>query len=124
MYKDIVLEHFTSPRNVGVLEDADGYAHVDSSVCGDAMELYIKVQDGLIADIKYRTFGCAAAIASSSYTTERVRGQTLEQAASVKEEDISHELGLPDVKMHCSLLAVTALQEAIADYRRKSAQQD
>lgn len=124
MYKDIVLEHFSNPRNVGVLEDADGYAHVDSSVCGDTMELYIKVQDGLIADIKYRTFGCAAAIASSSYTTERVRGQTLERAASVKDEDISRELGLPDVKTHCSLLAVTALQEAIADYRRKSVQQD
>ncbi len=121
MYEDIVLEHFSNPRNVGVLADADGYAKVDSSVCGDAMELYIKVKGGVIDDIKYRTFGCAAAIASSSYTTERVRGQTLEQAADIKDEDISRELGLPDVKTHCSLLAVTALHEAIADYRRRHA---
>ncbi|MGI6376530.1 MAG: iron-sulfur cluster assembly scaffold protein [Anaerolineae bacterium] len=116
MYKQIVLEHFSNPRNVGTLDDPDGFAEVQSSACGDMMEIYLKVQQGVIADIKFRTFGCAAAIASSSFTSELVLGKSLAYAEAMTDEDVSRELGLPDAKLHCSLLAVTALHKAIEDY--------
>ena len=116
MYKEIVLEHFSNPRNVGTMEHPDGFAKVQSSACGDMMEMYLKVHDGHIAEIRYRTFGCAAAIASSSFTSELVAGKSLAYAAAMTDEDVSHELGLPDAKVHCSLLAVTALHEAIENY--------
>jgi len=120
MYTDTVIEHFTNPRNVGVIENADGYGKVDSEVCGDMMELYIKVKDGIIEDIKYRTFGCAAAIASSSIATEMVKGQPLSVAAELSDEKVDEALGgLPNAKLHCSLLAVSALHQALADYMQK-----
>ena len=119
MYKEIVLEHFSNPRNVGTMEQPDGFAQVQSSACGDMMEMYLEVRDGRIADIKYRTFGCAAAIASSSFTSELVKGKTLAEAAAMTDEDVSRALGLPEAKVHCSLLAVTALHQAVDDYYTK-----
>lgn len=119
MYKEIVLEHFTNPRNVGTIKAPDGYAQVQSSACGDMMEMYLQVHDGVLAEIKYRTFGCAAAIASSSFTSELVLGKPLSYAEAMTDEDVSQELGLPDAKVHCSLLAVTALHQAIEDYYSK-----
>lgn len=119
MYKEIVLDHFSNPRNVGVIEDPDGYARVQSSDCGDMMELYIRVDNGRIADIKYRTFGCAAAISSSSLATEMVQGKPLAFAERMTDETVSEALGLPDAKVHCSLLAVSALHEALKDYYTK-----
>ncbi|MFH1085381.1 MAG: iron-sulfur cluster assembly scaffold protein [Chloroflexota bacterium] len=120
MYTDIVIDHFTNPRNVGVIKNADGFGKVESAVCGDMMELYVMVEDGVIADIKYRTFGCAAAIASSSIATEMVKGQPLSVAAELTDEEVDAALGgLPNAKLHCSLLAVSALHTAIEDYLQK-----
>lgn len=117
MYTPTVLDHFANPRNVGVIEDPDGYGKVGSPVCGDLMEITIKVQEGRIADIKYRTFGCGAAIASSSMASEMVKGQPLEVAAALTDEKVAEALGgLPEAKMHCSNLAATALQAALQDY--------
>ena len=117
MYTPIVLDHFTNPRNVGVIENPDGYGKVGSPVCGDLMEITIKVEDGHIADIKYRTFGCGAAIASSSMASEMVKGQPLEVAAELTDQQVAEALGgLPEAKMHCSNLAASALQAAIQDY--------
>jgi len=117
MYTATVLDHFTNPRNVGVIENPDGYGKVGSPVCGDLMEITIKVQDGRIADIKYRTFGCGAAIASSSMASEMVKGQPLEVAAQLTDEQVAEALGgLPEAKMHCSNLAASALHAAIEDY--------
>jgi len=120
MYSNIVIEHFTNPRNVGVIEDADGYGKVESSVCGDMMELYIKVRDGKVVDVKYRTFGCAAAIASSSIASEMIKGQPIEVVAELSDEKITEALGgLPEAKIHCSILAASALRAALEDYFSK-----
>lgn len=120
MYSDILIDHFSNPRNVGVIENPDGYGKLSSPVCGDLMEIYIKVEDGRIADIKYRTFGCAAAIASSSMASEMVKGQPLEVAAKLTDEDVAKALGgLPEAKMHCSNLAASALHLALEDYYQK-----
>lgn len=117
MYTPTVLDHFANPRNVGVIEDPDGYGKVGSPVCGDLMEITIRVSDGRIADIKYRTFGCGAAIASSSMASEMVKGQPLEVAAALTDEQVAEALGgLPEAKMHCSNLAASALQAALEDY--------
>ncbi len=122
MYTNIVIDHFSNPRNVGVIEDADGYGKVGSPVCGDLMEVYIKVKDGKIEDIKYRTFGCGAAIASASMASEMVKGQPLEVAAELTDEKVAAALGgLPEAKMHCSNLAASALHVAIENYRQKLA---
>ena len=120
MYTDLVIDHFTNPRNVGIMEDPDGYGKVDSPVCGDMMELYIKVEDGVIADVKYRTFGCAAAIASSSMATEMIKGKPLSCVTQLSDESVAAQLGgLPDVKIHCSVLAASALHAALEDYYSK-----
>lgn len=120
MYSDILIDHFSNPRNVGVMENPDGYGKLSSPVCGDLMEIYIKVEDGRIADIKYRTFGCAAAIASSSIASEMVKGQPLEVAAKLTDEEVAAALGgLPEAKMHCSNLAASALHLALEDYYQK-----
>ena len=117
MYTDTVIEHFANPRNVGIIEDPDGYGKVGSPVCGDLMEMYIKVNDGYVADVKFRTFGCGAAIASSSMATEMIKGQPLEVAAQLTDEQVAEALGgLPENKMHCSNLAATALHAALEDY--------
>ena len=120
MYSEKVLDHFRSPRNVGEIEDADGVGSVGNPVCGDMMSIYIKVKDDKIEDIKFRTFGCGAAIATTSMTTELAKGKTLDEAMEITRQDVADELGgLPPVKMHCSNLAADALHEAIEDYRGK-----
>ncbi len=120
MYSDKVLDHFRSPRNVGEIEDADGVGSVGNPVCGDMMSVYIKVKDDKIEDIKFKTFGCGAAIATTSMTTELAKGKTLDDAMEITRQDVADELGgLPPVKMHCSNLAADALHEAIEEYRGK-----
>lgn len=120
MYNDLVLEHFKNPHNVGVMEDPDGYAEVGSSECGDTMEMFIKVDDNRISDIKYKTYGCCAAIASSSIATDMAKGKTIEEAQAMTKADIVSELGgLPEKKLHCSLMVEDALKAAIADYKSK-----
>jgi nitrogen fixation NifU-like protein len=120
MYSEKVLDHFRNPRNVGEIEDADGVGTVGNPVCGDMMSIYIKVEDDRIADVKFRTFGCGAAIATTSMTTELAKGKTLDEAMKITRQDVADELGgLPPVKMHCSNLAADALHEAIKDYKEK-----
>ena len=120
MYSEKVLDHFRNPRNVGEIEDADGVGTVGNPVCGDMMSVYIKVKDDRIEDIKFKTFGCGAAIATTSMTTELAKGKTLDEAMEITRQDVADELGgLPPVKMHCSNLAADALHEAIEDYRNK-----
>ena len=120
MYNEKVLEHFKDPHNVGEMENPDGYAEVGSSECGDTMKMYIKVDDNKITDIKYKTYGCCAAIASSSIATDMAKGKTIEEAEAMTKADIVEELGgLPDKKIHCSLLAEDALKAAIKDYKSK-----
>ena len=120
MYSEKVLDHFRNPRNVGEIEDADGVGSVGNPVCGDMMSIYIKVKDDKIEDIKFKTFGCGAAIATTSMTTELAKGKTLDEAMTITRQDVADELGgLPPVKMHCSNLAADALHEAIKDYRGK-----
>jgi|TARA_B100000315_G_scaffold257119_1_gene304906 nitrogen fixation NifU-like protein len=120
MYGEKVLDHFRNPRNVGELEDADGVGSVGNPVCGDMMSIYIKVKDDKIDEIKFRTFGCGAAIATTSMTTELAKGMTLDKAMEITKQTVADELGgLPPVKMHCSNLAADALHEAIKNYRGK-----
>ncbi|MEA1913135.1 MAG: Fe-S cluster assembly scaffold protein NifU [candidate division WOR-3 bacterium] len=118
-YSDKVLEHFMNPRNVGEIEDANGVGKVRNPVCGDAMTIYIKVENDVIKDIKFKTFGCAAAIATSSMVTEIVKGKKIEEALKVSNKEIIKSLdGLPPEKMHCSLLAKDGLKAAIKDYKK------
>ncbi len=120
MYSDKVMDHFKNPRNVGEIKDADGIGTVGNPVCGDMMTMYIKVKDGRISDIKFKTYGCGAAIATSSMTTELALGKTVDEAEAITRQDVADALdGLPPVKMHCSNLASDALREAIKDYRKK-----
>ena len=119
-YNEKVLEHYQNPRNVGKIEDADGTGVVGNPVCGDMMMITIKVQDDRIEDIKFKTFGCGAAIATTSMVTELVKGKTFEEALQVTNRDVAEALdGLPPVKMHCSLLAEEAIKAAIEDYRER-----
>lgn len=123
MYNQKVIEHFTNPRNVGEMKEADGIGDAGSSKCGDTMKIFIKVEDRVIADIKFLTFGCGAAIASSSILTEMVKGLTLEEALKVTNKDVADELGgLPGIKMHCSNIAADALKSAIENYYRGKTQ--
>ena len=121
LYSEKVMEHFKNPRNVGEMENPDGVGHVGNPVCGDIMELYIKVDDGIIVDAKFKTFGCGAAIATSSMVTEMVKGNSIEEALKISNRTVAEALdGLPLVKMHCSALAEEALKSAIEDYFSKS----
>ena len=121
MYTEKVMEHFRNPKNVGEMPDADGIGEVGNMQCGDIMWIYIKVIDDRIQDIKFKTLGCAAAIATSSVTTELVKGKTLEEALKTTNHDIVNSIGgLPAPKIHCSLLAVDGLKEAVYDYLKKS----
>ena len=121
VYSEKVMDHFRNPRNVGEIESPDGVGHVGNPVCGDIMELYIKVKDDTITDAKFKTFGCGAAIATSSMVTEMVKGKTIDDALKVTNSAVAEALGgLPAVKMHCSVLAEEALQSAVADYRSKA----
>ncbi len=119
-YSEKVLDHYQNPRNMGKIEDADGTGVVGNPVCGDMMMITIKVEDERIEDVKFKTFGCGAAIATSSMVTELVKGKTLEEALRVTNREVADELdGLPPIKMHCSLLAEEAIKAAIEDYREK-----
>jgi nitrogen fixation NifU-like protein len=116
------MEHFRNPRNVGEIPDADGVGTVGNPVCGDMMTIYIKVKDNRVDDIKFKTFGCGAAVATSSMITELAKGKTLDEAMTITRSDVADSLGgLPTVKMHCSNLAADALHEAIKDYQKKEA---
>ena len=119
-YSDKVIDHYTNPRNVGKIDDASGIGEVGNPVCGDIMKMFIKVENNIITDVKFKTFGCGAAIATSSVSTEMIKGKTLEEALELKNVDVVKSLdGLPPVKLHCSVLAEEAIHEAIADYYRK-----
>lgn len=119
-YSEKVMDHFLHPRNVGEIPDADGIGNVGNPVCGDIMRLYIKVEDGRIIDVKFKTFGCGAAISTSSMVTEMVKGKTIEEALEISNKAVAEALGgLPAIKMHCSVLAEEALKSAIEDYRKK-----
>jgi nitrogen fixation NifU-like protein len=119
-YSELVIEHFQNPRNVGAIEDADGVGKMGSPVCGDLMEIYIKVNNSHITDIKFRTFGCGAAIASGSMASEMIKGKSLAEAEALTDGDVAQALGgLPEKKMHCSNLAASTLHEAIEDYRNR-----
>jgi nitrogen fixation protein NifU and related proteins len=127
-YSDKVIDHYENPRNVGtfkaeadVSKDEVGTGLVGAPACGDVMRLEIRVKDGLIADARFKTFGCGSAIASSSLATEMIKGMTLDQAASIKNTQIVQELNLPPVKIHCSVLAEDAIKAAIEDYKKKHA---
>ena len=124
MYSEKVMDHFMRPRNVGEIPDADGVGTVGNPVCGDLMTMYIKVKDNKIADVKFKTFGCGAAIATSSMTTELAMGKTLDEAMKITRANVAENLGgLPPIKMHCSNLAADALHEAIKDYLKKTRSQ-
>jgi nitrogen fixation NifU-like protein len=118
MYTEKVMDHFRNPRNVGELEDANGIGEVGNAQCGDIMKIYLKIEDNIVMDIKFKTFGCGSAIASSSMATELVKGKTVEEAWSLTNKAVAEALeGLPPVKMHCSVLAEEAIHKAINDYR-------
>ncbi len=119
-YSKKVMDHFMNPRNVGVIENPDGYGKVGNPVCGDVMEIFIKVEKDIIKDIKFKTFGCGSAIATSSMVTELAKGKHIDEAIKLTRNDVADELdGLPPQKMHCSNLAADALHEAIKDYKEK-----
>lgn len=121
MYSEKVMDHFKNPRNVGEIEDASGVGEVGNVKCGDIMRIYLQVEDGIIKDIKFRTFGCGAAIATSSAVTEMAMGKTLDEALALTNQAVAEELGgLPPLKMHCSNLAADALKAAIEDYKKKN----
>ncbi|MCD4767378.1 MAG: Fe-S cluster assembly scaffold protein NifU [Methanosarcinales archaeon] len=120
MYSEKVMDHFSNPRNVGEIEDADGVGEVGNPACGDMMTIYIKVNDGKLADVKFKTFGCGAAIATSSMITEMAMGMTIEEALAITRDSVADALdGLPPVKLHCSNLAADGLHAAIEDYLKK-----
>lgn len=119
-YNEKVIEHYSNPRNVGEIKEASGVGEVGNPVCGDIMKMYLKIENNVITDVKFKTFGCGAAIASSSISTEMVKGKTIEEALKLTNKQVVDELGgLPPVKLHCSVLAEEAIKSAIADYLRK-----
>lgn len=121
MYSEKVMDHFSNPRNVGEIEDADGIGQVGNPKCGDIMKMYLKIENNVIVDAKFKTFGCGAAVATSSMATELVKGKTVEEALEITNKAVAEALdGLPPVKMHCSNLAEEAIRSAIADYQAKN----
>lgn len=120
MYSEKVVEHFTNPRNVGEIENADGVGQVGNPVCGDIMKIYLKIDDNIITDVKFKTFGCGAAIATSSIATELIKGKSVEEAIKLTNKAVVEALdGLPPIKLHCSVLAEEAVKTAILDYYKK-----
>nr|WP_262429976.1 Fe-S cluster assembly scaffold protein NifU [Paratissierella segnis] len=120
MYSEKVMEHFRNPRNVGEILDADGIGEVGNAKCGDIMKMYLKVNDGIIEDVKFKTFGCGSAIASSSMATELIKGKSIEEAMGLTNKAVAEALdGLPPIKMHCSVLAEQAIKAALLDYSKK-----
>lgn len=121
MYSEKVMDHFRNPRNVGEIENADGVGEVGNPRCGDIMKMYLKIEDGVIVDVKFKTFGCGSAIASSSMATELIKGKTIEEAMEITNKAVAEALdGLPPVKMHCSVLAEQAIKSALLDYAKKN----
>ncbi len=122
LYSEKVMEHFANPRNVGEIDDADGIGEVGNAKCGDIMKMYIKVNDGMITDCKFKTFGCGAAVATSSIATEMIKGKSVDDALKLTNKAVVEALdGLPPQKIHCSVLAEQAVQAAVEDYRKKQA---
>lgn len=122
-YSEKVMDHFMNPRNVGKMDDADGVGEVGNAKCGDIMKVYIKVENGILVDVKFNTFGCASAIATSSMATEMIKGKSIEEALELTNKAVAEALdGLPPVKMHCSVLAEEAIKAAIEDYMSKQQQ--
>ncbi len=120
MYSDKVMDHFSNPRNVGEIPDASGTGTVGNAKCGDIMKMDIKVENGIIVDVKFKTFGCGAAIATSSMATEMVKGKTIDEALQLTNKAVAEALdGLPPVKIHCSMLAEQAIHAAVEDYKKK-----
>ena len=123
LYSDKVMDHFRNPRNVGQIDDADGIGEVGNAKCGDIMKMYLKIEDGIVQDVKFETFGCGSAIASSSMATELIKGQPLEEVRKLTNKAVAEALdGLPNYKMHCSVLAEEAIQAALADYEKRTGQ--
>ena len=121
LYSEKVMEHFRNPRNVGVLEDANGIGEVGNAKCGDIMKMYLKIKDDIVEDVKFETFGCGSAIASSSMATELIKGKPVEEAMKLTNEAVAEALdGLPAYKMHCSVLAEEAIKAALDDYRSRA----
>lgn len=121
LYSEKVMDHFMNPRNVGVIEDADGVGEVGNAKCGDIMKMYLKIEDDKIKDVKFETFGCGSAIASSSMATELIKGKPVDEAAQLTNKAVAEALdGLPDYKMHCSVLAEEAIKKALDDYYDKT----
>ena len=121
LYSDKVMDHFLHPRNVGVIEDANAVGEVGNAKCGDIMKMYLKIEDGIIEDVKCETFGCGSAIASSSMATELIKGKPVEEAMQLTNKAVAEALdGLPDYKMHCSVLAEEAIQSALEDYYKNN----
>lgn len=120
LYSDKVMDHFANPRNVGEIEDADGIGEVGNAKCGDIMKMYIKVNNGIITDVKFKTFGCGAAVATSSIATEMIKGKSIDDALKVTNKAVVEALeGLPPQKLHCSVLAEQAMKSALSDYYRR-----
>jgi len=119
-YSDKVMDHFTNPRNVGEIPDASGVGTVGNPICGDVMKMFLKIEGNVITDVKFKTFGCGAAVATSSMVTEMVKGKTIEEALGITNKAVAEALGgLPPIKMHCSVLAEEALRSALKDYYTK-----
>ena len=120
LYSEKVMDHFRNPRNVGVIEDANGIGEVGNAKCGDIMKMYLKIEDDVIRDVKFETFGCGSAIASSSMATELIKGQPVSEAMKLTNKAVAEALdGLPDYKMHCSVLAEEAIRNALDDYEKR-----
>ncbi len=123
LYSEKVMDHFRNPRNVGVIEDANGIGEVGNAKCGDIMKMYLKIEDDIIKDVKFETFGCGSAIASSSMATELIKGKPVKDAAELTNKAVAEALdGLPDYKMHCSVLAEEAIHAALEDYNKRNSQ--
>ena len=121
LYSEKVMDHFRNPRNVGVIEDANGIGEVGNAKCGDIMKMYLKIEDGIVQDVKFETFGCGSAIASSSMATELIKGQPVSEVKKLTNKAVAEALdGLPDYKMHCSVLAEEAIHSALEDYQRRT----
>lgn len=124
LYSEKVMEHFRNPRNVGVIEDANGIGEVGNAKCGDIMKMYLKIENGIVEDVKFETFGCGSAIASSSMATELIKGQPVSEVKKLTNKAVAEALdGLPDYKMHCSVLAEEAIQSALEDYQNRTGNQ-
>ena len=121
LYSEKVMDHFRNPRNVGVIEDANGIGEVGNAKCGDIMKMYLKIGDGIVQDVKFETFGCGSAIASSSMATELIKGKPLSEVKKLTNQAVAEALdGLPDYKMHCSVLAEEAIRAALEDYQKRT----